>query len=84
MQAISNEELENRFDEGEDVTPFMDMSTVRRPNLERAASQVTLSIPYGMAREIERAAARVGVSREALLNVWIAERLDEESRVAMA
>lgn len=35
MQAIGNEELERRFDEAEDITDYMDMSTARRPNQER-------------------------------------------------
>lgn len=76
MEAISNEELERRFDEGEDITAFMDMSSARRPNLEHTS--VHLDMPVGMARGIDRAAARIGVSAEALINVWLAERLDEE------
>ena len=77
MKAISNEELERRFDEGEDITEYMDLSSARRPNLEHTS--VHLDMPVGMARGIERAAARIGVSAEALMNVWLAERLDEEA-----
>lgn len=32
MTTIGNEELERRFDDGEGITEFMDMSTMRRPN----------------------------------------------------
>ncbi len=83
MPSIRNDELKRRFDEGEDITAYMDMSTARMPNQERSATQITLSLPIVMARAIERAASRIGVSSEALINVWLSERLDEEAeRVA--
>ncbi len=82
MKATSNEELERRFDEGEDVTAFMDMSSARRHNLQHIS--VHLDMPVGMARGIDRAAARIGTSGEALMNVWFGERLDEEKHAVMA
>lgn len=37
LEVVGNEELERRFDDGEDITNFMDASTLRRPNQERYA-----------------------------------------------
>ena len=34
MKKITTEEFDARFDRGEDVTEFLDMSTARRPNQE--------------------------------------------------
>lgn len=79
MQAISNEELERRFDEGEDITEYMDLSTVRHPNQERAASRIVVDVPEQVAVGLDRAARRMGVSRKDVIRVWLSERLDEEA-----
>ena len=78
MKTISDEEFERRFDEGEDIMDYVDVASAVRPNQDAEHVVVTLSFPPSMARGIARAAARVGVSAEALINVWLAERLDEE------
>ena len=80
MQAIGNEELERRFDEGEDITGFMDFSTARRPNAERMGLRgIGINVPESILQALDAAALRMGVSRAALINVWLAERIDEEA-----
>ena len=37
LKAAGNGRLERHFDEGEDITAYMDASTLRRPNQERYA-----------------------------------------------
>ena len=39
MKKITAEEFDARFDRGEDVTEFLDMSTARRPNQELKPEQ---------------------------------------------
>ena len=79
MKSISNDELEWRFDAGEDITPYMDFSTARHPNKERAARRISMDIPEDMVRGLDHAAARMGVNRQAVIKVWLSERLDEEA-----
>lgn len=80
MAAISNDELERRFDAGEDISGLMDMATVRRPNQERvAARRISMDVPEGLVRGLDRAAERMGVNRQAVIKVWLTERLDEEA-----
>ena len=79
MKSISNDELEQRFDAGEDITPYMDFSTARHPNKERTARRISMDIPEDMVRGLDHAAARMGVNRQAVIKVWLSERLDEEA-----
>lgn len=84
MTSISNEELERRFDEGEDITQFMEMDTLRRPNQEKAARRISMDVPEEMVRGLDRAANRMGVNRQAVIKVWLTERLDQEAERELA
>ena len=80
MSSISNEEIEARFDNGEDITDFLDLSTARRPNQERANApkRISMDVPEQLVLRLDRAAERMGVNRQAVIKVWLTERLDEE------
>jgi hypothetical protein len=67
------EELDERFDRGEDVLEFFDLSTLKRPGLE--TKKVTLEFPEWMLIALDREAQRLGVQRQAVINFWLAERL---------
>ena len=84
MPRISNEELERKFDEGEDITTYMDMSTARRPNQERPARRISMDVPEEMVRGLDRYAARTGVNRQAVIKLWLTERLDQEAERELA
>jgi hypothetical protein len=71
---IDAEELDRRFDDGEDITPWLDLSTVRRPNLE--SRRVNVDFPSWMVDALDREAHRLGVTRQSIIKVWIAERLE--------
>ena len=45
MKKITAEEFDARFDRGEDVTEFLDMSTARRPNQALSAEQARTCKP---------------------------------------
>ena len=84
MSPISNEELESRFDNGDDITVYMEMSTVTRPNQERAARRISMDIPEEIVRGLDRAAKRMGVNRQAVIKIWLTERLDQETERELA
>ncbi len=67
--TISAEEFDRRFEAGEDISMFMDMSTVRRPG--RQMQRVNVDFPKEFLDEIDREARRIGVSRQA----WIKSSL---------
>jgi len=72
-KTISAEEFDRRFDDGEDISEFVDWSSARRPNLE--AKRVNVDFPTWMVRGLDKEAQRLGVTRQALIKIWIAERL---------
>lgn len=74
---MNPEELDQRFDDGEDVLPYFDLSSLRRPGLEM--QQLEVDFPRWMIEALDREAQRLGVDRKAVIKVWIADRLDKIS-----
>ncbi len=68
------EELDRKFDDGEDVLEYFDLSTVSRPGLE--TKRVNVDLPQWMVDALDREAQRLGVHRQAIIKFWIAERLN--------
>ncbi|WOD37769.1 type II toxin-antitoxin system BrnA family antitoxin [Nodosilinea sp. E11] len=71
---MNAEDLDRKFDEGEDVLEYFDLSTLRRPGLEPRAIEITF--PQWMLAALDKEAQRLGIQREAIIKVWLAERLD--------
>ena len=68
------ENLEEKFDAGQDVLDYFDPTkAVKRTP---AANNLQLVLPDSLATSLDREAARVGVTPDALVKVWLAERLD--------
>jgi len=67
------EELDAKFDAGEDVLEYFDLSKARRPNLE--PKRVNVDFPLWMVNELDREARRLGVTRQSIIKMWIDERL---------
>ena len=74
--TIKAEELDRKFDEGEDISRFLDWSTARRPGLEQR--RVNVDLPQWMIESLDGEAKRVGVTRQSIVKVWLAERLKAE------
>jgi len=66
-------ELDEKFDNGEDVSEYFDLSTMRRPNLE--LRRVNVDFPAWVVAGLDREAARLGVTRQSIIKMWIAEKL---------
>ena len=68
--------LDRKFDEGEDVTADLDLAKVRRPLQEQR--RVNVDFPSWMIDSLDREARRLGVTRQSIIKVWIAERLERK------
>ena len=68
------EEFDKLFDDGEDITHLLDLSSTRRPNLEQ--KRVNVDFPIWMVNQLDREAKRVGVTRQSIIKMWLAERLE--------
>ena len=70
---ISAEEFDAMFDRGEYVSDYVDWSTARQPGLE--TKRVNVDFPAWVVACLDRQAKRLGVTRQALIKLWTAEKL---------
>jgi hypothetical protein len=72
------DEFDKKFDDGvEDVVDDLDMSTASRPLKEQR--RVNVDFPVWMVESLDREASRLGVTRQSIIKIWIAERLEKAS-----
>ena len=69
--------FDRKFDEGKDVTENLDLSKARRP-LQRQR-RVNVDFPTWMIQGLDREARRVGVTRQSIIKIWLAERLEQSA-----
>lgn len=70
-------ELDKKFDEGESVKKNLDLSKARRPNQEQR--RVNVDFPLWMIQSLDKEAKRLGVPRQSIIKIWLAERLHKSS-----
>lgn len=67
-------EFDRQFEAGEDITASLDLSQARRP--EQESKRVNIDFPAWVVQKVDKEARRLGVSRQALLKIWVAERIE--------
>jgi hypothetical protein len=70
-------EFDKAFDEGKDISQCLDRSKVRRPAQEQ--KRVNVDFPIWMINLLDKEARRLGVPRQSVIKVWVAERLGKAS-----
>ena len=65
--------FEEQFDEGVDITASLDLSKARR--VMQAQKRVNVDFPTWMIDSLDREASKLGVTRQSVIKVWLAERL---------
>ena len=71
---MKTEEFDKKFDDGEDVSEHLDFSKATRPGREQ--KRVNVDFPVWMIESLDREAKRLGVPRQSVIKVWIADRLE--------
>ncbi|MDO9459558.1 MAG: CopG family antitoxin [Alphaproteobacteria bacterium] len=71
---MKTSKFDEKFDAGEDVADLLDISRARRPGLD--AKRVNVDFPVWMVQRLDREARRLGVTRQSLIKLWLAEKLD--------
>ena len=69
--------FDEKFDRGEDVTSDLDLSKARRRNQE--PRRINVDFPTWMIESLDREAKRLGVTRQSIIKVWIAEMLAQKA-----
>jgi hypothetical protein len=69
--------FDNEFDRGKDISAALDLSKARRPKQEQR--RVNVDFPTWMIEMLDREAGRLGVTRQSIIKVWLAERLERSA-----
>lgn len=69
-------QLDKLFDEGKDITQHLDLSKARRPEQEQ--KRVNVDFPIWMGHSLDKEAKRLGVPRQSVIKIWLAEKLEHE------
>ena len=71
-------DFDKTFDEGkDDIVDDLDLSTARRVNREQ--KRINVDFPTWVVESLDREAARIGVTRQSIIKVWLVERLKAEA-----
>ena len=66
--------FEQQFDDGVDITASLDLSKAKRVLQEQ--KRVNVDFPTWMIDSLDREASKLGVTRQSVIKVWLAERLE--------
>ena len=69
--------FDKKFDEGNSVVNHLDLSKARRPEQEQ--KRVNVDFPLWMIHSLDKEAKRLGVPRQSIIKIWLAERLQKAS-----
>jgi hypothetical protein len=69
--------FDSDFDSDKDVTGALDLSKARRPLREQ--KRVNVDFPTWMIESLDKEASRLGVTRQSIIKVWLAERLEQSA-----
>ncbi len=75
-KTISAAEFDRRFDDGEDMSEYVDHSSARRPGLD--PKRVNVDFPQWMVFRLDREARHLGITRQSLIKTWIGDRIKIE------
>jgi predicted DNA binding CopG/RHH family protein len=74
------QDFDAAFDEGQDITDHLDMDSARRP--ARETRRVNVDFPAWMVEALDEEAQRLGITRQSLIKVWLADRLEQRKGFA--
>ena len=66
------ETFDREFDQGRDISSTLNLSNARRPIQQR----VHVDFPIWMVEMLDKEAHRLGVTRQSIIKIWLAERLE--------
>jgi hypothetical protein len=83
MKKITAQEFDKKFDDGQDISEYLDLSTAIRlkdmKKLKTETKKVNVDFPEWVVESLDKEAKKIGVTRQSIIKVWIAQRLKEEA-----
>ena len=74
--------FEENFESGDEILQHLDLSKAKRPMQKH--KRINVDIPEWMVDSLDREAGRVGVTRQSIIKVWLAERLEQSQSLERA
>ena len=71
--------LDKKFDEGKDISKYFDLSKIRHPKQEQ--KRVNVDFPVWMINSLDKEASRLGVPRQSIIKVWVADQLEKKNKI---
>ena len=68
-------DFDKKFADGESLIDDLDLSKARRPKQEQ--KRVNVDFPVWMIQSLDKEARRLGVPRQSIIKLWLAERLEK-------
>lgn len=69
------QQFDEAFDNGEDISAYVNYAKAKRPNLEQ--KRVNLDLPVWMIERLDQEAKRLGVARQAIMKIFLAQKLEK-------
>ena len=73
LKSIDAKAFDKKFDDGEDISEYLDLSTARPAS--QNPQRVNVDFPRWMVAALDGEAKRLGLTRQAVIKFWIAEKI---------
>ena len=71
---MTAEEFDKKFDDNqEDILEYFDISAIKMIN--KAPKRINIDFPTWMVQKLDNEAGHIGVSRQAIIKVWLVDKL---------
>jgi predicted DNA binding CopG/RHH family protein len=70
-------DFENQFEQDVDITQSLDLTKTKR--VLQTQKRVNVDFPIWMIESLDREAGKLGVTRQSIIKVWLAERLEKSA-----
>lgn len=74
-KKISAEHFDAAFESGTNLSPYLDKTTVTKLNSK--TKRVNIDFPQWIVESLDLESKRLGITRQSLVKMWIAERFDK-------
>lgn len=74
-RVLTSAAFDAAFDAGKDIVGHLDVANLRRPGT--VSQRLSVDAPTWMVEQLDREATRLGITRQSLIKVWLAERLGQ-------
>lgn len=80
MKKTKAKDFDSAFDRGDDITLHLDKTKARRVNLQ--LKRVNIDFPVWVIDSLDKEARRLGITRQSLVKMWIAEKFKTNTQVS--